>query len=258
MVVLVSKISKGTLMDQIYIPKERPLGFELGMPVIIKPAIEETEIQPVYFNGSNLEPVKITIIKKIFSELDNFDNALITGSFLERGFLFNDIDVILIDNKKIDVRKMERHLDKILGLNFHIIALNYSILIKGLETDPLYQAMLSRYVAKKRLILKYKNRINYKLLDLHLLKSKPLIENFNDLAGNQKYDMTRNLIAIFLFLNNKKISNEVINNTIKKLLKENAANIRLNLMDKLAFLREYKKLYNSIFNKILERIKNGT
>ena len=162
--------------------------------------------------------------------------------------MLNDIDVILIDNKKIDVRKMERHLDKILGLNFHIIALNYSILIKGLETDPLYQAMLGRYVAKKRLILKYKNKINYKLLDLHLLKSKPLIKNFDYLAGKQKYDMARNLIAIFLFLNNKKISNEIINYNIKNLLKENPIKIKENaVINKTIFLKncimEYLKLY---------------
>ena len=255
--VIVGRISKGTLMDQVYLPKERPLGFELGAHVVVKPLAEEEEIKPLYFNVSSLEPVKVMIIQRIFNELSGLDNIIITGSFLEKGFQFNDIDVILINGKKIGYNKIEKQLNKILGLNLHIIALDYSTLLKGLETDPLYQAMLSRYVAKKRLIFRYKNKANYKLLDLHLLKSKPLIENFDYLTGSQKYDMTRNLMAIFLFLNNRKISNAVIDNEIKKLLKEKADNIKQNIINKALFLKEYKGLYNKVFSRILEGVKNG-
>lgn len=244
-------------MDQIYLPKERPLGFGLGMPVIIKPASEEEEVKPVYYNVSNLEPVKISIMQKIFSELNFADNIIITGSFLEKGFLFNDVDVVLIYNK-IDAKKLEARLNKIFGLEFHILALNYNTLLKGLETDPLFQAMLSRYVAKKKLIFRYKNKINYKLLDLHLLKSKPLIESFDYLTGKQKYHMARNLIAIFLFLNNIKISNEIIDYNIKNLLKEDSINLKQNIIiNKNLFLKKYKSIYNSLFKKILEGIKNG-
>ena len=77
MVILTGKISKGTLMDQIYIPKERPLGFEVGTSVVLKPLIEEeAEIKPVYYNIKNLESVKVTIIQKIFSELNFADNIM--------------------------------------------------------------------------------------------------------------------------------------------------------------------------------------
>jgi len=258
MVVLAGKISKGTLMDQIYIPKERPLGFEIGTHVIIKPTFEEEEIKPVYCNIDKLESVKVMVMQKIFSELDFADNIIITGSFLEKGFQFNDIDVILIDGRKIDSNKIELNLGRLLGLEFHITVLDYPSLLKGLETDPLYQAMLSRYIAKKRIIMKYKNEINYKVLDLHLLKSKPLMENFDYLTGNQKYGMTRNLIAIFLFLNNRKVSNEAINNEIKKLLKEETENIKQNVINKAIFLKEYKGLYNKIFSRILDGVKNGS
>ena len=245
-------------MDQIYIPKERPLGFEIGMPVLIKPATEAEEIKPVYYNIGKLEPIKVTIIQKIFSELSKIDNIVVTGSFLEDAGL-NAKECILIDDKKIDSKKLEQNLKDLLVLNFHIIPLDYPTLIKGLETDPLYQAMLSKYVVKKRLIFKFKNKINYKLLDLHLLKSKPLLENFDYLTGSQKYDMARNLMAIFLFLDKKKINNETINHNIKKLLKEEPLNIKLNIIiNKAIFLKEYKKLYNGLFNKILEGIKHGS
>ena len=166
MVTLVGKISKGTLMDQVYIPKDRPLGFEIGMPVVVKPLTEEEEIKPIFFNIEKLESVKVTIVQKIFSELNFADNVMITGSFLERGFQFNDVDIILIHNKKIDFRKIEQNLNKLYDLNCHVIALDYNTLLKGLETDPLYQAMLSRYISKKRLVFNYKNNIDYKILDL--------------------------------------------------------------------------------------------
>jgi len=257
MVILVGKISKGTLMDQIYVPKERPLGFEIGTHVIIKPTFEEEITKPVYYKVRNLEQIKVTIIHKIFSELSFADNAIITGSFLERGFQFKDIDVVLIDDRKIDSNKIGLHLSKLFGFEFHIIALDYPSLLKGLETDPLYQAMLSRCIAKKRLVLRYKNKINYKLLDLHLLKSKMLMGNFDYSTGNQKYDMARNLIAIYLFLDNKKIDNEAIDGTIKKLLKEEPISIKQNLANKTVFLKKYKNLHKNLFERILKGIKNG-
>ena len=259
MVILTGKISKGTLMDQIYVPKERPLGFELGAPVLIQPAIARVKIKPVYYSIRDLEPIKVEIIQKIFSEVDFADNAVITGSFLEKGFQFNDIDVILVDDKNIDAKKIEQHLNRLFDLNFHAIVLDYSTLLKGLKTDPLYQAMLSRYVAKKKLIFRYKNKTNYKILDLHLLKSKPFIENFDYLTGNQKYGMARNLVSILLFLNNKKISNEIIDYNIKKLLREDSINLKQNvIINKNLFLKEYKSLYNNLFKKILDGVKNGS
>ena len=248
MVILTGKISKGTLMDQVYLPKERPMGFELGAPVVIKPLVEEEEIKFVYYNIDRLESVKVIIMQKIFSELNFTDNIIITGSFLEKGFQFNDIDVILIGDKKIDAKKIEQHLKKLFDLKLHLIALDYSALLKGLETDPLYQNMLSKCVAKKKLIFRYENKINYKLLDLHLLKSKPLIENFDYLTGKQKYHMARNLITIFLFLNN-----------IKRLLKEDSVNLKQNIIiNKNLFLKKYRSLYNNILKRILEGIKNGS
>ena len=54
MVELISRISKGTRMDQIYIPKERMPGFELGAVVLIKPVLEKAKPKPHYYGVSNL------------------------------------------------------------------------------------------------------------------------------------------------------------------------------------------------------------
>ena len=258
MVELIGKISRGTRMDQIYIPKERLPGFDAGTFVLIKPVLEKEKANPFYYNVPNLEPIKTVIIGEILDYFKHFENVVITGSFLEKGFDFEDIDVILMADKKIGESNAERHFKSSLGINVHITALDHRTLLKGLKTDPLFQMMLSRFVSKKRVIFKFKNEVNYKLLDLHLLKSKALIGNFDFLVGKEKYKMARNLFAIKIFMENKKISAESINNDINGYFGKNAVeNIKENLLDK-GFIDKYKKLYNETFKKIMAGIKDGS
>ena len=118
--------------------------------------------------------------------------------------------------------------------------------------------MLSKYISKKRFIHNTKKQINYKILDLHLLKSKSLIINFDILNGNEKYYLIRNTIAILLFLDNKKITQESINKKIEKILDIKIQDIKHNLIEKSAFLKKYKKIHKQTLNKILKEIKNDT
>ena len=183
---------------------------------------------------------------------------IITGSFLEAGFDFKDIDVLLITDKKMENGNINSHFEGKFGISIHTIPISFKSILKGLATDPLFQMMLSKFVSKERVIFKIKNEVNYKLLDLHLLKSKSLIGNFDFLPGKEKYKLTRNLIAIGLFIENKKISMETINNKIESYFgKGIIKNIKENLLDK-DFLNKYKKLYNEIFKMLLDGIKNGS
>src|SRR3989344_5321367 len=97
---IISRISKGSKMDQIYISKNR-FGLNIGAYVTVKPLETPKEnIKNLYFRKANdLEPIKIEIIKKIFQMIDKhskkLENIIITGSFLEKGFKFRDIDVII-------------------------------------------------------------------------------------------------------------------------------------------------------------------
>lgn len=258
MAILMSKISKGTRMDQIYIPKTRAPGFEVGETVLIKPALQKVKPKPYYRNISYLEPIKIAIIEEILNYFEHLDNIIITGSFLEKGYDFEDIDVILITDKKIDNQNAEIHFKSTLGISVHVISMNFKVLLSGLSTDPLFQMLLSKFVSKKRVIAKTKNRVNYKLLDLHLLKSKTLMGNFDFLTGKEKYKMTRNLIAIMLFMNNKEISAEIINNKINGYFEYGAVKkIKENLVKK-DFLIKYEKIYNNLFKRILAGIKNDS
>ncbi len=99
---LIAKISKGSLMDQIYLPKNRQ-ALETGTFVIVKSIEESQQIKKQdnlkFYNIKNIEPVKIEIIDKITALIKKemeFENIIITGSFLNKGFNFKDIDILII------------------------------------------------------------------------------------------------------------------------------------------------------------------
>ncbi len=247
-------------MDQIYIPKNRT-SFAIGNYVIVKPLETEKIIKKPYFYGvKNVELVKLRMIEEVFSIIEkkivNYDNIIITGSFLDNGFKFNDIDILIISNEKpVDISK---DVEERTGIKVHLILLDNKSLMRGISIDPLYKIMLSKCVSKKRIILNVKKEINYKILDLHLLKSKILLDNFDILNGNEKYYLIRNMVAIYLFIKNKIISKDKVDDEIKKMFKLSDINeIKENILNKKEFLKKYKKMYNKTFDLIMDGIKNG-
>jgi len=252
---LISKVSKGSRMDQIYIPKNRE-GLQIGEYVVIRllDTKEKTEIKPIYYNISRLEPIKVEIIKEVFKSIEA-DNVIITGSFLDKGFRFNDIDLMIITEKIINEQTIKEKLRRITGAEIHFIVIGSKALASGLETDPLYRLMLSKCVSKKRIIYKPTIRLNYKLLDLHLLKNELLLNNFDILTGAEKYKMTRNLVAISLFI--KKKEGITIDNSINIYFGQGTAEkLKDNLVSKKPFLGDYEKLYKETKNAVLRGIKN--
>lgn len=261
---LISKISKGSRMDQIYLPKNRS-GFVIGSYVIIKPIETKNIIEkPYFYNIKSIEPIKVDIASKIFDIVDKivdeYDNVIITGSFLDPGFIFNDIDIILIKNNAANTKHIEAMIKEDIGIKTHIISLSNKTFAKGLSTDPLYRMMLSRCIAKKRIIYKQRTYqiMNYKLLDLHLLKSRLLIDNFDVLNGNEKYYLVRNMIAILIYIQNKKITKEIVDNEIERIFDVKIEEIKQNKLNKIEFSRRYKATYQKLFKKIMDSIKNGS
>ena len=254
---IIAKISKGSKMDQIYLPKNR-IGLENGSYVLIKPAtlMPKIKSRPCSYNLEFIEPAKLKIINELFGFIDGIvenENIIITGSFLEKGFHFNDIDVIIITNKIYDVQRI---LEDKFKTKIHIILISNENFRRGLSTDPLYQMMISTCIAKKRFVYKIKNKINYKMFDLHLLKSKLLLDNFDIFDGNEKYSLVRNMIAINLFLANKKLSKKIVDSEIKKNLGIDADKIKQNIIEKTAFLKKYKLVYDKTFEIVMNGIKN--
>ncbi len=263
MTMLVSKISRGTVMDQIYIPKQRAPGLEAGTLVVIEPALLKAAEKPRlnYYKIVSLPPIKVAIIERIFEyfeQMAEVDNALVTGSFLEHGFEFGDVDVVAISDKKVDASGIENALSTELGLKVHVIAIGFKTLLKGISTDPLFEMLVSRFVAKRRVIFRVTREIRYKLLDLHLLNSELLIINFYFLTGREKYKFVRNLFAIAIFLDGGKISTETVDSRINRYFGKDAVkNIKENLADK-NFLAKYKKFYAAVFKKIMAGIRDDS
>ena len=261
---LIGKISKGTKMDQIYIPKNR-VGFSTGQYVVILPlnprekeGKEKKQFKPYFYNVKNLELIKIRIIEELFNLIEkriNPENIVITGSFLEKGFKFNDLDILLIKEEKIETKNLSIEIENLTGIKSHVILLDNKTLVLGLSSDPLYSLMLSKCISKNRLIFNVKREINYKLLDLHLLKSKILFDNFDILGGNEKYYSTLNMVSIFLFIQGRKLSKEIVNKEIEKMFDVKIEEIKENTINKQGFLKKYKEIYNKSFNLIMEGIK---
>lgn len=246
-------------MDQVYIPKQRA-GFSIGDYVVIKSLDSEKEPEkPFLYNIEYIEPVKLRVVLEIFKIIDrsieNYENAIITGSFIEKGFCFNDVDILVIKEEPFKEKALENEIYSRTGLKAHVIAIDLKSLMKGLASDPIYNAMLSRCISKKRFIFNVEKKINYKALDLHLLKSKLFIDNFNYISGSQKYDMLRNMIAIRLFLDNKKISKEAVDDCIEQLFFVKIEDIKKNMIDK-KIIKKYKLVYEKTFKIIMDGIKN--
>jgi hypothetical protein len=262
---IIAKVSKGSKMDQIYIPRNR-MGMAVGSYVVIRPAGEierkEKSGRLYYYDVKELEPIKLEIVNRIFSvverSVDELENIIITGSFLDEGYGFNDIDVLVVGNSEFNERELGKEIERETGMKTHFLSVSNSELANGLESDPFYQVMLSRCITKKRFVYKIGRKINYKILDLHLLHSKTLIEGFDVLNGIEKYKFTRNMIAIYLFVKGRKVGRKEVDKEIKKIFGTDPLNIKNDTLDKKNFLERYKGIYNRMFDLIMKGIKDGT
>ena len=250
---IISKVSKGTKMDQIYLPKNR-YGLANGQYVKITPLQEKREIQkPFFYKIDKIEPIKVKIIQEIFQKISSYmevGNIIISGSFLENGFNFQDVDILLVEGK--DEKKIQMELKASIGIETHIISIEMKELKEGLSSDPLFENMLSKFVSLERVVFNYKRKIKRETLDLSLLKSKPLFDNFEFLTGKEKYNLVRNIIAICLFIEKEKINNENIRKRIKKELGIEIEGIKENLIHRKDFLKKIEKIYKDLEKRIMD------
>ena len=120
---IISKISKGTKMDQIYLPKNR-IGFNTGTYVKINTKEKIIITKPFFYNIKEIEPIKLSLIKQIFNIVNKnieADNIIITGSFIEKGFNFNDIDIIILTEKKVKENMIKNKIYREIKIPPHLI-----------------------------------------------------------------------------------------------------------------------------------------
>lgn len=243
-------------MDQVYLPKNR-IGFDIGKYVIIKPFEEKSsdKHENLYFYDLKfVNPLKLIIIKELMSVLDenieDYENIIVTGSFLDKGFNFKDIDIIILTKNK-QKKNIENDIKEKLKIETHIIYFNKPSFTEALKIDPIWGLMLNRCVSKKRLPPLPAKKINYKYLDAQLIRSKILMDNFDYLTGKEKHKLVRNLIAIYLFINNKRLSEENLEKEIRKKLNIEIEDLKNNLINK-NFLKKYNNFYLKLEKEVIK------
>ncbi len=235
---IIAKISKGSKMDQIYLPKQRAI-LNIGEYAVITPLHREKEKkdEKLYFYGiKDIEPIKLEIISRIISIIESnidYENIIVTGSFLNKGFNFNDIDLlILTEEDESQGKTIQKRIEEKLKINTHLILLSDSSFKKALEIDPVWRMITSKSISKRRIPPLPRIKLDYKYLDAQLIKSKTLIDNFDNLYGKDKYKLIRNAVAIYLFIHNKPISDAWIEKEILKELGTTAEDLKNNLIGK--------------------------
>lgn len=213
------KISKGSRFNQIYIPKEMESIFEVGDIVKVKLLKKKTEI---YYSKNllKLEEFKEKLIKEIFSHLSTYPNIkqiFIVGSFLIEKVDYNDIDLVIIANKKQEdlEKKIYNYFIKKFPLKIHIIVIQEDSFLYLLRICPLTRSMFYYYISNKNFDLPLNTTINKNHINFLLMMPEDLLK----ITANSRsfYDTIRRLITIKQFLENKDLNPIKINAKLKSL-----------------------------------------
>jgi len=257
---LVKKISKGTRFNQIYLQKSEGLGFESGKTVIIRALADAIAKElPIFEYNVKLNSLKKEIVKTIFKIIDNngsYDNIIITGSFLDEGFNFEDIDIIII-NPKIDKSALKDSIRQSIGIAPHLILIDSESFNKGIRRDPLFRLMVDRYVSIKRAIFHKDKKANYKLLDIYLIKNRNLVDGYDLLSIKQRKKLLRDFISIKLFVDDKEVTIKNIKNEIERIFGNEVIEKLFYYGDgeaKQEFIANLKKEFNKLEKRILENV----
>lgn len=258
---IIKRISKGARFNQIYLQKNEGIGFEPGSSVVISPLEGIIAKEPAVFEYNvKLESLKREIVKLVFKIIDNhgyYENIIITGSFLDEGFNFEDIDIIIINPKNMEKDKLKNPIEESTGINPHLILIDSESFNKGIKRDPLFTLMVDRYVSAKRAIFRKDREINYKLLDIYLLKNKNLIEGYDLFSIKQRKKLLRDFISIKLFSENKEVTIKNIEKEINMLFGKDIIESLFfygNNEEKHKFIAKLKKEFDKLEKHILENV----
>src|SRR3989338_6612550 len=164
MLQLISKVSKGTKMDQIYLTKNRA-GMQPGSYVIVQevPTLQPS-VHPVLYGVSRIEPIKMRVIQEIFTLLEKMmppHTCIIGGSFLNKGFNFEDIDMFIIAENILSAKYLGSTMHDKFGIAMHIVPLTPQEYEAARKAEPLLNLALSKCVSSKRLPRGNKRVIRY-------------------------------------------------------------------------------------------------
>jgi predicted nucleotidyltransferase len=254
----IHKVSKGSRFNQIYIPSEKEKEFEPGDLVEIKLLKKNIKIH----YSKNLEKLtrfKEKLIEEIFSFLARYKEIkqiFIFGSFLTQKIDYNDIDILILTQKKeggLD-SKIYDHLINIFNLKFHVIFFNEKKLKGLLEICPLTRSMLYSYVSNKEFKIPKETKINYNHIKFLLMMPEDLLKVNLD-YGIEYYNALRKLFVIENFLVGKEIPPNEVGSYLEKLMDKGKLELlkRNEIMDE-NILKEVKGIIRNKLEVIYKKI----
>jgi len=204
----IHQVSKGSLYNQIYIPKEAENIFEAGDIVEVKLLKKKSFL---YFSKAlkNIGEFKEKLVKEIFSFLVKFSEikqVFTVGSFLTEKVDYNDIDLLIITEKKINgiEEKVYTQLIDKFQLRFHIISFPESSFLNLQNICPLTRSMLYYFVSNKKFEISQETKIDKQHLQFLLMMPEDLLK----IKANSRifYDNIRRLVTLSNFLENKSLN----------------------------------------------------
>lgn len=216
----IHKISKGSKFNQIYVPREAEREFEVGDLVEVKLLKKKTELH--YSQKSiELSKFKEKLIKEIFeffSEYEKVKACFIFGSFLTKKIDYNDIDLLVIVEKKDEIFE-NRLYDKLIdefNLKFHVICIEENKLNNLLKINPLIRSMIYYSVSNKKIEDLPKIEIDEKNIKFTLMLPEDVLDV--DVNSRMLYDSLRRVLLLKFFIKKEEISLFEIDQEIINLL----------------------------------------
>ena len=246
------KVSKGSRFNQIYVPREMELIFEVGDLVEVK--LLKKSVSLFLMGGVKLSEFKENLIKEVFSFLGRFKEikqVFFFGSFLTKKIEYNDIDLLIVaENKRFDEIVYKEIIDKF-NLKFHIISISEEKFLELSEICPLTRSMLSQSVSNKKFKIPEK-RIDKKHIEFLLMMPEDLIK----IKTNSRvfYDSVRRLMVIERFLEHKEESQGAVEKEMIKSLGKTFDKMKNDeeVSDKEA--EDIRKIIKNKLSKIRKRI----
>lgn len=214
------KVSKGSRFNQVYVPKSVSRLIEVGDLVEVRLLEKHKEL---YYGKKQprLGWFKENMIKEIFNFLNKkvrCGGIFVVGSFLTKAYGFNDLDLAILGDKDIDVKRLEDCLVKEFNQKFHMLVYKKEELEKALAYDPITASMFSIYISDRPIDLEYKYSVNRKHILFLLMMPEDLLRI--KLSSKIFYDALRRLATIEHFLNKKSLLIAEIDKELEHLLKE--------------------------------------
>lgn len=210
----IGKVSKGSVFNQIYVPKDLRLEFEAGSSVEVRLIGKK-----LYYSKSfSVSEFKERLIKETFSFLGSFGikQVVIAGSFIREKVDYRDIDLLLVVSKrdeKFENFVYESLIEKF-NLKFHLLFVEEESFIKLQESCPLIRSLLFYSISDKE-IKKKTRKMDEKHIKFLLMMPEDLLKIK---AGSRVfYDSLRRLIIIEKFLSGKDENPEDANKELKML-----------------------------------------